>query len=207
MEPLKKSSTALDGSNLIGVTADLDAITVNLPTDGIFGRTNKLNLLTTDKLSDMIDKIATHLEDITTDVPILSEIPLTMSLYQANSAMDGQTRYVFNAATLQPATDLTDPIYYDNGGVLTAVVRYANNTVVNYSRNLVNTSVIANAIAPDPPPDNIDTTDYLDIISDEPSPKLYKLQVIIGGVSSLFPLKPDRHRFHINCAIQIRLLL
>lgn len=203
MEPIKKSINELDGSKLINVTADIDSITVNLPTDGIFGRTNKLNLLTTDKLSDMIDKIATHLEDITTDVPVLNEILLTMPLYQARSSMDGLIRNVINST--MPATDVIESLYYDNGGILTAVVKYANNSSVNYTRNLVNTSVIANAIAPDPPFNNVDVSSYLDILSDEPSPKLYKLSLVIGGASSLFGLNAGPSQFsyklrHINTA-------
>lgn len=178
MQALRPSRRDLDGSQLINVTADLDAITVNLPTDGIFGRTNKLNLLATDKISDLIDKIATHIEDITI-VPPISDISINISTYQAKSSMYGTVVDVVNNNI--PSTNITDPIYYDNGGFLYAVVTYADNSVVEYEKELVNTSQKADQLTPDPPINNIGITDYLDILTDEKSPDLYKLTLRIGG--------------------------
>lgn len=178
MQALKPSRNDLDGSQLTNVSADLDAITVNLPTDGIFGRKNKLNLLTTDKLSDMIDKIATHIEDITIVQPI-SEISISMPTYQAKSSMTGALFNVVSAN--RPITDTTDPIYYDNGGSLFVIVTYADNSVSSFEKVLVNTSQKADEPIPSFPPDNTGTTNYLNIITDEKSPDLYKLTLQIGG--------------------------
>jgi hypothetical protein len=178
MEPLRSNVRQLDGSSLTSVVVDVNTITVNVPTDGIFGRINMLNIKTSDNLMDVLDKIVTHIEDLTPVNP-LYDISLEMNLYQARSSMDGSLKYVIDS--IVPGTNLTDPIYYDNGGILTTIVKYANNSIVNYDRTLVDTSKLANAINPDPPLNNIGITDYIEIISDEPTPRLYNIKLIVGG--------------------------
>ena len=210
MLPLKKSITALNGSFLYNVSADLDAITVNTPSDGVFGRKNMLNLSTTDKLSDMIDKIVTHLEDITI-TQSLDNITLEIETYQARSSMTGNIVNVINS--FRPGTKLTEPIYYDNGGVLSALVTFANNATISYDRELVNTSKKVDEISPDLPLDNIGSTDYLNIVSDTNTGdnKLYKIEVEVGGVaSSIFNLTPGPSIFsyqlkHVNTSNITRL--
>ncbi len=195
--PFNNSILELDGSHLQNVNIASGVIGPPPSGDGVWGRDNALNINNTDSLGLALDKIITFLEDSTVNNSELNidradEITLSMLtnstgniMYSATSAMTGQILNVINPFN-NPQTNPFN-IFYDNGGKIVAVIRYANNTITEYNNNLVNTQINSTKTIPPIPLDNIGVKNFITINNDSLVNGAYSLNMYIGGLSALVP--------------------
>lgn len=156
-----------------------------------WGRNNILSIENTDTLNTAIDKIITFVEDSTLNTPSndirnVTETILSMNLYSAKSAMTGTTLQCIDQN--KPQTLNPQPIFYDNGGTLTVIVVYANNTILTYDNSLINTQMNSTLLTPIIPVNNTGVKNFLTIQNDQIYNGVYSLDLFIGGNSINVPI-------------------
>lgn len=216
MLPLKRSILVLNGGSITNITAD----NVDVPGAAIgpspsnnFGANNIVNIQPTDSITTVVDKISTYLENLTNasfvDAHANTIIFSMANSYSAYSSMIGPSHLFTNVCGSNKPITNTVEFVYDNGGVVSVLVKLGDNNTYTYVTDLINTSKIANeihgGIPHTPPLDNTQITfsNYLNILYDALNNGNYTIAATVGGASSTYTLNAGTTQFsyqlkHVN---------
>jgi hypothetical protein len=188
--PLLSSILRLDGSNFINVNVSNGVIGDPPSGESIWGRNNALNIQNNDSFGSALDKIITFLEDSTisnsnNNIDRTNQITLSLNTYNAVSSMTGMLMNVIDSNKPQTNNNL---IFYDNGGTLTGIVTYANNSIVNYDNILINTQKNSTMITTSIPLNNIGVKNFITVTNDDLQNGVYSLDFYMGGNSTSVPI-------------------